>query len=209
MFRKMIRTKAPSTKQSTFPLNRWPKGHLQLKARSQASLLALACIAFAGPAVAASAYDGNWSVVIATTGGACDPTLRYPIAITNGMVGNAGDSAATVQGRVTPRGAVRVSVQSGNEWANGSGHLGMSRGSGVWRGQGSAGACEGTWVAMRRPGAYAAQSGAPIYDYVPQPVGQAQQSPRAAVAACEARFRSYNPATGTFLGIDGARHPCP
>ena len=93
MFRKMIRTKAPSTKQSTFPLNRWPKGHFRLKARSQASLLALACIAFAGPAVAASAYDGNWSVVIATTGGACDPTLRYPVAITNGMVGNAGDSA--------------------------------------------------------------------------------------------------------------------
>ena len=95
MFRKMIRTKAPSTKQSTFPINRWPKGNLQPKARSQASLLALACIAFAGPALAASAYDDNWSVVIATTGGACDPTLRYPVAITNGMVGNAGDSAAS------------------------------------------------------------------------------------------------------------------
>ena len=59
MFRKMIRTKAPSTKQSTFPINRWPKGNLQPKARSQASLLALACIAFAGPALAASAYDNN------------------------------------------------------------------------------------------------------------------------------------------------------
>ena len=202
MFSEITRTKAPATKPSTFPV-RW------LKSRVQTSVLALACVAFAGPALAASAYDGNWSVVIATTGGACDPTLRYPVAITNGMVVNGGDSPVTVQGRVTPRGAVRVSVQSGNEWANGLGHLGMSRGSGVWRGQGSAGACEGTWVAMRRPGAYAAQSGAPIYDYVPQPAGQARQSPRAVVAACEARFRSYNPATGTFLGVDGARHPCP
>ncbi len=99
MFSEITRTKAPATKPSTFPV-RW------LKSRVQTSVLALACVAFAGPALAASAYDGNWSVVIATTGGACDPTLRYPIAITNGMVGNAGDSAATVQGRVTPRGAV-------------------------------------------------------------------------------------------------------
>jgi hypothetical protein len=28
-------------------------------------------------------------------------------------------------------------------------------------------------------------------------------------AWCESRYRSYNPATGTFLGYDGLRHPCP
>jgi hypothetical protein len=28
-------------------------------------------------------------------------------------------------------------------------------------------------------------------------------------AWCEARFRSYNPATGTFMGFDGVQHPCP
>ncbi|CAM5764019.1 hypothetical protein LMIY3S_01006 [Labrys miyagiensis] len=27
--------------------------------------------------------------------------------------------------------------------------------------------------------------------------------------SCAARFRSYNPATGTYLGYDGLRHPCP
>jgi BA14K-like protein len=27
-------------------------------------------------------------------------------------------------------------------------------------------------------------------------------------AACEQRFRTYDPATGTFLGEDGKRHPC-
>jgi hypothetical protein len=27
-------------------------------------------------------------------------------------------------------------------------------------------------------------------------------------AACEQRFNTYDPATGTFLGEDGKRHPC-
>ena len=27
--------------------------------------------------------------------------------------------------------------------------------------------------------------------------------------SCSARFRSYNPATGTYLGNDGLRHSCP
>jgi hypothetical protein len=28
-------------------------------------------------------------------------------------------------------------------------------------------------------------------------------------ASCASRYRSYDPATGTFLGYDGVRHPCP
>jgi len=30
-----------------------------------------------------------------------------------------------------------------------------------------------------------------------------------AVAYCMQRFRSYDPASGTYLGYDGLRHPCP
>jgi hypothetical protein len=30
-----------------------------------------------------------------------------------------------------------------------------------------------------------------------------------AVAYCTRRFKSYDPATGTYLGFDGLRHPCP
>jgi hypothetical protein len=30
-----------------------------------------------------------------------------------------------------------------------------------------------------------------------------------AVAYCSSRFRSYDPASGTYLGYDGYRHPCP
>ena len=29
------------------------------------------------------------------------------------------------------------------------------------------------------------------------------------VGYCEQRFRSYDPSTGTYLGLDGLRHPCP
>jgi hypothetical protein len=30
-----------------------------------------------------------------------------------------------------------------------------------------------------------------------------------AAASCEQRFRSFDPASGTYLGFDGLRHPCP
>ena len=30
-----------------------------------------------------------------------------------------------------------------------------------------------------------------------------------AVAYCSQRFRSYDPVSGTYLGYDGYRHPCP
>ena len=30
-----------------------------------------------------------------------------------------------------------------------------------------------------------------------------------AVAYCMSRFRSYDPGSGTYLGYDGLRHPCP
>ena len=32
---------------------------------------------------------------------------------------------------------------------------------------------------------------------------------RDAIAMCEARFQSFDPETGTYMGFDGIRHPCP
>ena len=75
-------------------------------------------------------------------GGACEPTSRYGVQISNAVV-MAGDGGAAVQGRVSPGGAVSVAVQAGGQSASGSGHLNLARGRGVWRGQGSAGACQG------------------------------------------------------------------
>lgn len=40
-------------------------------------------------------------------------------------------------------------------------------------------------------------------------LAQQRASGDAAVRSCAARFRSYDPASGTYLGYDGARHPCP
>ena len=37
----------------------------------------------------------------------------------------------------------------------------------------------------------------------------AAAQPSDAVAYCESRFRSYNRASGTYLGYDGRRHACP
>jgi hypothetical protein len=137
-----------------------------------AGLLALALSA-SRPGLARSNFDGDWSVVIETRSGACMPTLRYPVAISNGIVTNSGETPATVQGRVAPTGAVRVTVQSGGSWASGSGRLTTMGGSGVWRGQGTSGLCEGTWQAERRSyGAQVMGRGAPMYNYDPQPPRQ-------------------------------------
>jgi hypothetical protein len=113
-------------------------------------VLALACAVVAGPAFARTVFDGNWSVLIVTHGGVCDPAYRYGVHITDGTVINDGSRAAAVQGRVTQTGAVRVIVRSGNQWADGSGSLGRNHGRGAWSGQGTSGACSGTWEAERR-----------------------------------------------------------
>jgi hypothetical protein len=45
-----------------------------------------------------------------------------------------------------------------------------------------------------------------VYDYAP---GPAVTVGGGGVGWCEARFRSYNPATGMYLGYDGVYHHCP
>jgi BA14K-like protein len=169
------------------------------------SVLALAATATVSPAFASSPYDGNWSVVITTQRGACEPTVRYGVQIVNGTVLNTAGGAADVRGQVGPRGNVNVMVRSGSAWAVGAGRLSRAAGGGSWRGEGSSGACGGSWVAQRAAGE-AANPGGPVYNYAPG-VG-APGAPRPEMGACE-RFRSYNPATGTYLGYDGMQHPCP
>ena len=148
---------------------RGPTGKRLLRVCIQICVLVLICFGPSSPSFARSSFDGDWSVVIVTRGGACTPSLRYPVVITNGLVTNASDTPAAVSGRVAPTAAVRVTVQSGGSWASGSGHLGATRGSGVWRGQGTSGFCNGTWQAERRSyGAQAMERGGPIYNYAPR-----------------------------------------
>ena len=46
----------------------------------------------------------------------------------------------------------------------------------------------------------------PVAYYPPPPPPPAQVG---AVDYCAQRYRSYDPASGTYLGFDGVRHPCP
>jgi hypothetical protein len=52
------------------------------------------------------------------------------------------------------------------------------------------------------------------YGYYPPPYpapypSPAYEQPDDEVSYCAQRYRSYDPRTGTYLGFDGARHPCP
>jgi hypothetical protein len=113
-------------------------------------VLASACVAGTGSAFAHTIYDGDWSVLIVTNSGACGPAYRYGVQIADGTVTYDGGGMITMQGRVTQKGAVRVIVRAGGQWADGSGRLTKIRGGGVWKGQGTGGTCAGTWVAERR-----------------------------------------------------------
>jgi hypothetical protein len=115
------------------------------------------CIAIGGvlaaahtPAVARTAYDGAWSVLIITEAGACDRAYRYPVEIVNGRLRHAseGDASFVIAGRVQPRGTVSVSVSRGDQRASGVGRLSRRDGTGVW--SAPSGPCSGRWIAERR-----------------------------------------------------------
>jgi hypothetical protein len=122
-----------------------------LRALVLGAILVLTGIAStAGTASARNIYDGAWSVLIVTRSGSCDPTYRYGVQISDGVVTYDGGGPINMQGRVTPKGAVRVIVTAGSQWADGSGKLTRNQGGGVWRGQGLSSACAGVWQAERR-----------------------------------------------------------
>jgi hypothetical protein len=129
-----------------------PRTNHPLRAIVLGAVFGLAGLAAAaGTASARTVYDGAWSVLIMTKNGSCDPTYRYGVQIDNGVVTYQGGGLITMQGRVTPKGAVRVLVSAGSQYADGSGKMTRNRGGGVWKGQGMSTACSGTWLAERRP----------------------------------------------------------
>ena len=93
-------------------------------------------------------FDGTWSVLIVTEQGKCDRAYRYPVRISNGSVGYAGQASFNVSGSVGSGGAVTVTVSHGSQSAKGTGTLGSSEGSGRWTAAG--GECSGSWTAERR-----------------------------------------------------------
>jgi hypothetical protein len=120
-----------------------------LRNRLVACAFAAACACMTASATsnaAAPRYDGVWSVSIVTEKGDCDRGYRYPIRISNGVLGNGGPDLFTISGKVAPSGAIVVKVSAGSKSATGSGRLAGTTGGGRWQG----GACSGTWSAQRR-----------------------------------------------------------
>src|SRR2546421_12910529 len=114
-----------------------------------AILAASAAPAFPAPIAAGKQnLDGTWSVLIVTEQGKCDRAYRYPVRISNGSVGYAGEASFNVSGSVGANGVVTVTVSRGSQSAKGTGQLSANGGSGRWTagpGEGS-----GSWTAERR-----------------------------------------------------------
>ena len=94
----------------------------------------------------------------------------------------------------------------------GGGYTGGAYRGGGYRGGGLVGAGIGLGLAagaiaggaiLGGPGPYGYSGYDPGYGYGQDDTGGG------AVAYCQQRFRSYDPGSGTYLGFDGLRHPCP
>ena len=78
---------------------------------------------------------------------------------------------------------------------------------GFWPGAVAAGIVGGAIAAATSPFWGPDYYYGPGYAYGPGPYAYAP-GPGGDVAYCEAHYRSYDPATGTYLGYDGAYHHC-
>jgi hypothetical protein len=134
-------------------------------------------------------------------------TLAVLAAVPLGLAGSA--KAAPLSAPLGLQSAADPAVQTGPletvQW-RGRGWGGRGWGGRGWGwGPGlAAGAIIGGAVAASQPWNYGYDYGPGYYSYGYDP-GYAGGS----VAYCEQRFRSYDPASGTYLGYDGLRHPCP
>jgi hypothetical protein len=94
------------------------------------------------PAYAQQPYDGLWNVTILTRAGNCEPSVQYPLTVTNGRVSGVAD----VSGSIGREGIVKVSIHG----AYANGQLNGNGGSGRWNGASSGMACSGRWEASRQ-----------------------------------------------------------
>jgi hypothetical protein len=138
-------------------------------------------------------------LIAATPAWFAGPAGAAPIGAALSLQDAAGPAVQTVQWR------------GGHRWGGG------------WGGHGWGGAGAGLAAGAIIGGAFAATQSRYGYDYAPYsygyepgyysygyaPGGYAAVTPDQDVAYCAQRFRSYDPASGTYLGYDGLRHPCP
>jgi BA14K-like protein len=118
--------------------------------------------------------------------------------------GSANATPISAHGIAADAGTIRVQPV---QW-HGHGHHGWNRG-GRWNRGGWGWRGPGFSVGIGAPYAYGAYG--TYYDgyngYAAVPLGQSRTDQDEAY--CEQRFRSYDSESGTYLGYDGRRHPCP
>jgi len=102
-------------------------------------------LAEAPSAQAATQFDGNWVAHGVTKIGACEPNFQLTGRIINGAANSLGAAF-----RVTPSGAVTLTISLGPNHGVATGRMSGASGSGIWRAQGPGGTCTGTWKAERR-----------------------------------------------------------
>jgi hypothetical protein len=112
--------------------------------------------------------------------------------------------------RVHAVGHARVGHGYAGHWHGGYAHgYGAGYGIGVGAAALATGALIGGAIATQNQGYYPDQnySGySPGYAYDAAPVAYNNAD---SVAYCEQTYRSYDPASGSYLGYDGFRHACP
>jgi BA14K-like protein len=112
--------------------------------------------------------------------------------------------------RVHAVGHARVGHGYAGHWHGGYGHgYGPGYGIGVGAAALATGALMGGAVATQNQGYYSDQNYpgySPGYVYDAAPVAYNNGG---SVAYCEQTYRTYDPASGSYLGYDGFRHACP
>ena len=98
---------------------------------------------FLAPAIAQTPYDGVWNVTVETRAGSCEPSVHYPVTVSDGKISAAG---ADITGNVGRDGHVRASI--GGAFANGN--LNGSSGSGKWSSASAGAPCSGRWEASKQ-----------------------------------------------------------
>jgi hypothetical protein len=104
-------------------------------------------------------------------------------------------------GSITVSSPASARYRHGGGWHGGGWHGGGYRGGYYGGGWGWGGFAAGAALGALLATPYYYRGGPYYYDYGPPT--------DSAVAYCLRRFKSYDPRSGTYLGYDGYRHPCP
>jgi len=110
-----------------------------------------------------------------------------------------------IAGAVAALTLVAATVPAEAQWRGRYYHRHHGGGAGAVVGGLVAGALIGGAIASANRGYYG--PGYAPYGYAPPPAYAGP--PGDAIGYCMQRFKSYDPRSGTYLGYDGYRHPCP